>query len=111
MKYIQKLVVLDCRGFDSGGLPVLDAPVSVTIDLHRSPGASTIGVGPKECPHNTGGHRQRCKASHPPGVDKVGEGVSCPFSFDYPYVKEFDSRWVPPFEVAAALEEIAATPP
>lgn len=34
-----------------------------------------------KCKYNTGGHGQRCKASHP-DTDKVGEGIICPYSFD-----------------------------
>jgi hypothetical protein len=38
-------------------------------------------------------------------VDKVGEGVLCPYSFDHPYVLEFDQQWQPPAELADALQD------
>lgn len=108
-RYVQRLVVVQCRGYDDRGRPALEIPVSATIDIHRSPGCDSIGVGPKACPHNTGGHGQRCKASHPPGVDKVGEGVLCPFAFDWPYVTEYDRRWAPPIEIAADFDIVRLT--
>lgn len=51
--------------------------------MFKSPGTDTISSHVK-CPYNTGGHGQRCKASHPE-VDKVGDGVLCPYALDIPY--------------------------
>lgn len=109
-RYVQRLVTIQCRGYNERGEPSLDSPVSAVIDIHRSPGCDSISVGPESCPHNTGGHGQRCKASHPPGVDKVGDGVTCPFSFDWPYVTEFyGKRWAPPLEIAADFDAVRDT--
>ncbi len=78
---------IQCRGRDSAGKEVLQNPVDVSVKISKSPDSNDIS-SMVECPHNTGGHGQRCKASHPPGVDKVGEGVGCPYSFDVPYALE-----------------------
>lgn len=73
------------RGFD--GSPVLQKPVTVKVCVTQS-GKMTISLN-VVCQHNTGGHGQRCKASHP-NVDKVGDGVSCIYSVDIPFA--FDKR-------------------
>lgn len=71
-----------CHGRDSNGNPVLNEPVEVDVNVSQS-SKWVISLDVK-CPYNTGGHKQRCKASHPE-VDKVGEGVSCVYSVDIPY--------------------------
>lgn len=71
-----------CLGRSAKGTPALHTPVDVKITINQHAETITLSV---KCPHNTGGHGQRCKASHPPGVDKVGQGVTCPYSLDIPY--------------------------
>lgn len=62
--------------------------VRVEIKIYKRPGSSDLS-SLVDCPYNTGGHGQRCKASHPHS-DKFEEGVHCPYSFDLPYA--FDIR-------------------
>ena len=71
-------VVIMCRGRNSMRQEVLAEPVGavVTVTCYDK---KNISLAIK-CPHNTGGHGDRCKASHPPGVDKVGDGVACPYA-------------------------------
>lgn len=104
----QKIVCIQCRGRGPSGEVVLDKPVSVNVSLSQPEPERMISVGPMDCPYNTGGHGQRCKASHP-DQDKVGEGVICPFSFDYPYVLEFKPDWTAPAELTAAMAEFGVS--
>lgn len=70
-----------CRGRDWIGNKPLASPVDVVLRVSQSGENFSINVA---CVHNTGGHGQRCKASHPE-VDKCGAGVACPYSMDIPY--------------------------
>ncbi len=85
-EYVTQTYPIGCKGRNEVGDEVLDTPVSVNIEIHKGPGSNMISSN-VECPYNTGGHGQRCKASHPQ-VDKIGEGVGCPYSFDIPYALE-----------------------
>ncbi len=88
-KYVQQVFPIECMGRDINGNEVLAEPVEVKVRIYKFLGNNTIS-SEVECPYNTGGHRQRCKASHPK-IDKillVGEGVGCPYSFDIPYALE-----------------------
>ena len=85
-KYLEQIFPVRCKGRDSQGREVLDAAVDVRVNVHQSPDSDAI-LSIVECPYNTGGHGQRCKASHPK-VDKVGEGAGCPYSFCIPYALE-----------------------
>src|SRR3989344_7912872 len=85
-QYIEQTFPIQCKGRDSLGSEVFQEPVDVKVKIHKSPGSNMISSN-VECPYNTGGHGQRCKASHPE-IDKVGEGVGCPYSFDVPYALE-----------------------
>ena len=76
---------IKCKGRDKNGNEVLEEPIGVIVNISRT--TDTSIESDVECPYNTGGHGQRCKASHPE-VDKVGEGVRCPYSFDIPYAFE-----------------------
>jgi len=87
-EYVQATFPIECKGRDSRGREVLDKPVSANVKISKSPGSNEL-TSLVECCYNTGGHGQRCKASHP-DVDKVGEGIGCPYSFDVPYA--FDKR-------------------
>jgi len=60
------------------------------------------------CIHNTGGHGDRCKASHP-DKDKFGKRIWCPYSFDFPYVLESNQDWQAPEELKVAVEEMIAS--
>ncbi|MDP3639786.1 MAG: hypothetical protein Q8R53_01110 [Nanoarchaeota archaeon] len=87
-EYITQTYPVECKGRNKVGDEVLDHSVSVKVQIYESPKSNMISSN-VECPHNTGGHGQRCKASHPE-VDKVGDGkgVRCPYSFDIPYAFE-----------------------
>lgn len=70
-----------CYGRDFNGSPVLNEPVTADVIVSQSVEyAISLDV---KCMYNTGGHRQRCKASHPE-VDKIDEGI-CPYAIDIPY--------------------------
>lgn len=99
-----KSVVIQCGGRNAEGQAVLEESISVTVELNKIGGM--ISVGPMDCPFNTGGHGQRCKASHP-NQDKVGAGVGCPFSYDYPYASE-NPNWNMPAELEEVMQELAA---
>ncbi|MAH03421.1 hypothetical protein CMI39_01395 [Candidatus Pacearchaeota archaeon] len=87
-KFVTQNYPIECKGRDKLGNEVLDNPVNVEVEIHKSPGNNMISSDVGECVYNTGGHGERCKASHP-NVDKVGEeSVGCPYSFDIPYVLE-----------------------
>jgi len=73
---------IPCYGRDFDGNPVLREPVMADVIVSQSTEHS-ISLNVK-CVYNTGGHGQRCKASHPE-VDKISEGVNCPYSADVPY--------------------------
>ena len=92
-----------CSGRNPIGEPTLPEPIEVEVKLFRSPGSSMCCCG-VECPHNTGGHGQRCMASHP-WTEKEGDGVLCPFAFDYPYVLK-DLGWKMPEELREAVVEV-----
>ena len=85
-KYVKQTYPIKCKGRNEIGDEVLNNSTKVEIEIHKRPGSNTISSY-VNCPYNTGGHGQRCKASHP-HVDKVGEGVICPYSFDIPYALE-----------------------
>ena len=76
-----------CRGRDAAGNNPLREGIEVEVRVYQSLGSSSISSS-VTCPHLTGSHGHRCKASHPPGVDKEGEGVLCPYAFDIPYALE-----------------------
>lgn len=82
-KYTEKIFRIRCKGRDFHQQEVLEEAVKVKLKVYQHPDSNMIS-GMVDCKYNTGGHRQRCKASHPE-VDKVGDGVSCPYSFDIPY--------------------------
>jgi len=88
-KYIEKMFPIRCFGRDINGKPVLEKPVKFKLNIHQSPGnVEDISISAENCRYNTGSHGQRCRASHPPGVDKVGDGVICPYSLDIPYATD-----------------------
>lgn len=89
-KYVTQNYSIKCKGRDRFGNEILGTPVDVTVKIHKSPGSNTLS-SLVDCIYNTGGHGQRCKASHP-DVDKVDEGVGCPYSFDIPYALEVKRR-------------------
>ena len=84
--FVEQTFPVQCHGRNSIGDKVLETPVSIDVVIHKSPGSNTISSVVK-CTYNTGGHGQRCKASHPE-EDKQGNGVLCPYSFDIPYAFE-----------------------
>jgi len=102
-----KEVHIKCKGRGPLGQDALQKPIPITLTVRAHPFTKSdmISCAPADCPYLTGGHGQRCKASHPT-QDKVGDGVLCPFSFDYPYVLEYNPTWTPPSEVAKALNKV-----
>lgn len=101
----EKRVQLTCKGRGFDGEEILPEGVLVTIRLNKRPDSEFIFVGPENCPYNTGGHGQRCKAAHPE-EDKVSKGAFCAFSFDYPFVLEFKPDWQLPAELVGSIEEM-----
>ena len=89
-EYIEQRFPIRCKGRDENGNDVLEKAVNVVILVRKSPSSDTISTEVR-CPYNTGGHGQRCKASHPRS-DKVGDGVGCPYSLDIPYALENPNR-------------------
>ena len=82
--YLEMAFPIQCHGRDASRKEVLLEPVAVKVRVSQHHGDEKNISLDVECPHNTGGHGQRCKASHP-NTDKVGEGVGCPYSVDIPY--------------------------
>lgn len=107
---LKNLVEINCRGRGPNGQEVPDVSIKVTIELSKpyNKKPNDILVEPKDCPFLTGGHRERCKASHP-DQDKVGDGVSCPYSFDYPYVSENNTDWKIPDELVKIMKRMKAS--
>ncbi len=85
-KYVEQTFPIKCKGRDFDGCEVLTESVEVEVIIYKSPDCNTIS-SEVQCQYNTGGYGQRCKACHP-NVDKMGEGVVCPYSFDIPYALE-----------------------
>ena len=81
--YVEQIFPIQCRGRDEQGKEVLKEPIDVKVKIYKSPGISMICSDVSSCQYNTGGHGQRCKASHP-DKDKVGDGVNCPYAVDLP---------------------------
>ena len=89
---IAQVFPVQCKGRDIAGEEVLETPVDVTVKIYQNAGDTKSISSMVDCPFLTGGHDQRCKASHP-SQDKlwegdVVEGVTCPYSFDIPYALE-----------------------
>ncbi|HJX06177.1 MAG TPA: hypothetical protein VJ461_05690 [Candidatus Nanoarchaeia archaeon] len=82
--YVDVVFPIECKGRDANGKDVLKNPVKALAKIYKRPGSSELS-SLVECQYNTGGHGHRCKASQPE-ADKVGEGVTCPYSFDIPHV-------------------------
>ena len=83
--YLEMVFPIQCRGRDRAKKEVLSEPVAVKVKVSQSIGDEKNISIDVECPYNTGGHGQRCKALHPK-VDKVGKkGVGCPYGLDIPY--------------------------
>ena len=104
-EYIERKVTAPCHGRAAGGADALQNPVMVEATLYQSPGVTDSFGCYVQCPYNTGGHGERCKASHPE-QDKVVPGVSCLHSFFYPQVLEAIPSWVPPTGLAETVEEM-----
>ena len=76
------LFTILCRGRDHRGKPALTAPVRVTIFVRVLENGSTMTIDPGDCPHSTGAHGHRCKASHPETDSTIIDGILCPYAVD-----------------------------
>ncbi|MDD5738395.1 MAG: hypothetical protein PHY72_00495 [Candidatus Pacebacteria bacterium] len=98
-------VTIFCKGRGSDGQEVLENSIRVVVQVSHpyasKPGDVLVEVN---CRFNTGSHKQRCKASHP-DLDKVGDGVLCPYSFDFPFVRENNPNWMIPKELIDIITE------
>jgi len=72
---------IKCLGRRAPGIPALREPVDAVVHIRQAGNSISLDVN---CIYNTGGHGQRCKASHP-NVDKVGDGVFCAYAVDIPW--------------------------
>ena len=86
-KYQEHVFYVKCGGRNAEGRSVLKQPICVKIKISRRVRSSMISSDANDCPYNCGGHGGRCKASHP-DKEKVGNGITCPYSFDAPYCFE-----------------------
>ncbi len=85
---IEKIFPIECKGRDAFGNEVLAEPVKVNVRISNKGTESMISLD-VECIYNTGGHGQRCKASHPKFDNIVREkGIRCPYVCDIPYALE-----------------------
>lgn len=74
-----------CSGRNHLRETVLTTPVSAKVAINlRNDESLTISFN-VDCPFNTGGHSQRCKAAHP-DQDKFGVEIFCPYTLDIPHV-------------------------
>lgn len=89
-KYVTQKYPIECRGRNLLRKEVLPEPVLVLVEIFKFSGSNHLS-SIVECPYNTGGHGDRCKASHPE-VDKKEVGISCPYSFDIPYAIDKQKR-------------------
>jgi hypothetical protein len=64
----------NCRGTTADGKPCFKKPI--VVKLYASFFHCGWDVSVQDCPYLTGGHGQRCTASHP-GHEKPGDGVAC----------------------------------
>jgi len=87
MTVVQQDFPIECMGRNREGNVALIQPVNAVVNIHQRAGSNMISSTVK-CPYNTGGHGQRCRASHPEHTEKVGDGVICPYSFDIPFALE-----------------------
>jgi hypothetical protein len=101
---VTKTLKFKCSGNGPDGISVLDQPLDVEIELTGRRGERSISVRPKGCPHNTGGHGHRCKASQ---LEQHGvrDKVLCPLAFDYPYATS-GPGWTMPGKLGEAVEQL-----
>ena len=76
---------IQCKGRDADRNEVLEKAVNVLLAIRRMGDGKSISISVNDCPHNTGSHGHRCKASHP-SQDKIGEGIPCGYAVDLPHV-------------------------
>jgi hypothetical protein len=76
----EQIFNIQCVGRTPEGGGVMMQPVDVRVRVYNRAGSNILHHD-VTCPYITGGHGQRCKASHPE-VDKDEEGVDCPYSVD-----------------------------
>jgi len=102
-----KRVEVACHGCSRDCSRLLNESVNVvikiTITKSRS-GDGWIWTDPDNCPHNYGGHRDWCSASHPGERREGDDRIMCKFSFDYPYILENIPDWQPPAELKEIMK-------
>jgi hypothetical protein len=76
----------ECKGRDAAGQEVLSSAVPVLLYFEQCDSRGVFQTSVK-CQYITGGHGQRCFASHP-GKEKVGPGVRCPYVTSVGWVEE-----------------------
>lgn len=87
-RLVERVFSIQCLGRNTNGNTVFKQPIAVKVLVQQGCGDEKNISLSVECPYNTGGHGQRCKASHP-HTDKVGNGVFCPYSVDIPYATDY----------------------
>jgi len=82
---IQQTMPMRCFGRNSEGKNALPNPVSFDlVIIRRVEDPQSIYISAENCPYITGSDKQRCKASYPSGVDKIGLGIICPCTISVP---------------------------
>ena len=83
--YIEQTFPTECNGRDKHGKEVLENAVKVRVIVYRRAGnKDSISTLVEDCPYNTGGHGQRCKASHPEKYKVEGLEALCPYVTNIP---------------------------
>lgn len=72
--------IFKCHGRDCEDNETLDTPVPVIVSFYQNPMRSVFSME-VDCKFVTGGHRQRCMASHQSCEDHDSHGhkVGCPY--------------------------------
>jgi hypothetical protein len=78
--YARHRFTFRCHGRDAEGNETLDEPVPVVLEFYQNPLKSSF-TSQVQCQFVTGGHAQRCRASHQDYEDcnKHGQKVYCPY--------------------------------
>lgn len=78
-------IPMTCFGRNSEGKNALSVAVGFDLIITQPEGdCQSISVSAEKCPCITGSDKQRCRASYPDGVDKIGAGIICPYTLNIP---------------------------